>query len=215
MMRKLVERMKGPSMVVDPASPVFKARDELHAKLQALQKETVDTIKSVLPPKAPAHEKKVRDNALGAVYRWVAAPDDPNSKACLDIGNECPDTPAGLLALTAFWSFGNMMPGGDTVVATPPGLAANGLCQTLLLSALHKGGVRKPKERYEEYFNLGIDVLTGKDTWVESLVDGKAPHELELGQPAAAAAKPAENGEAHENGASGQNGYKRWKPPPE
>jgi hypothetical protein len=209
MVRGLANLAAGNTEPVDPASPVFTAREELHGKLQALQKETVDTIKSVLPPKVPAHEKKKRDSALSAVYRWVAAPDDPNSKVCLDAGNECPDTPAGLLALTAFWSFGNLMPGGEQVVATPPGLAANGLCQTLLLAALHKGGVRKAKERYEEYFRLGVGVITGKDTWEESLARGKAPHEAGSGLAPAREekAKPAPNGE------TGLGGYKRWNPP--
>ncbi|MDR1948227.1 MAG: hypothetical protein LBQ38_02440 [Spirochaetaceae bacterium] len=201
LMKKLGERINEDPNPISPDSPIFKASDELKAQLQAVRKETVDTIKSVIPPKVPAHEKKVRDNALAAVYRWIAAPDESNSKACLNIGNECPDTPAGLLCLSAFWASGNLMPGGDQTVPTPPGLAANGLTQTLLMCALHKGGTRKLKERYELYFNLGVDVLSGKDNWDESLADGKAPHETN-GQ---AAAPPQPN-----NGANG--GYKRWKP---
>jgi hypothetical protein len=103
LVKQLGARLAQDRVPIDPASPVFAARDDLRAKLQAVQKETVDTIKSVLPPKVPQHEKKVRDNALNAVYRWVVAPDEVNSKACLDNGNEYPDTPpAGLLALSAF-----------------------------------------------------------------------------------------------------------------
>jgi hypothetical protein len=202
MVKQLGARLSQDRYPIDPASPIFTARAELRAKLQAMRKETIDTIKSVIPPKVPAHEKKVRDNALAAVFRWIAAPDEPNSKACLTIGNECPDTPAGLLALSAFWAFGNLMPGGDQTVSTPPGLAANGLTQTLLMCALHKGGTRKLKERYELYFNLGVDVLSGKDNWDESLADGQAPHETN-GQ---APPPPLPNGN---NG--GDNGYKRWK----
>jgi hypothetical protein len=216
LLKKVGARIQENRNEIDPASPIFKAADELKAQLQASRLEAVDTIKSVIPPKVPEHEKKVRDNALAAVYRWVAAPDDVNSKACLDTGNECPDTPAGLLSLSAFWAFGNLMPGGEQTVPTPPGLAANGLCQTLLMCALHKGGVRKVKERYELYFNLGVDVLSGKDNWEESLVDRKAPHEAAPVGPASPvqanggtpAAKPPEA--AKSNGAA--NGYKRWKP---
>jgi hypothetical protein len=177
-----------------------------------MRKETIDTIKSVIPPKVPAHEKKVRDNALAAVYRWIAAPDEPTSKACLTLGNECPDTPAGLLALSAFWAFGNLMPGGDQTVPTPPGLAANGLTQVLLMCALHKGGTRKLKERYELYFNLGMDVLSGKDNWEGSLADGQAPHET---IPQAAPPPPKGTNGAKGNNGNGNNGanngYKRWK----
>jgi hypothetical protein len=238
LIKKLGERIQEDRYAVDPNSPVFKAEAELKAKLQAVQKETVDTIKSVIPPKVPAHEKMLRDNALAAVYRWVAAPDAENSQKCLDVGNECPDTPAGLLCLSSFWAFGNLMPMGEQVVPTPPGLAANGLSQTLLLCALHKGGIRKPKERYEEYFKLGVEVFTGADNWGASLVEGKAPHEeIPSGtspqttpQASPAADQPgvpppvAENDAQPEppvkNGASSapspriaeMPSYKRWKP---
>ena len=198
MLKKLAEKCKQDPYKIDPNSPIFQEAAKLKAQLGAVQKETIDTIKSVLPPKVPEHEKKVRDDALSAVYRWVAAPNEENSKSCLDIGNECPDTPAGLLSLSAFWAGGNLMPGGKQVIPTPPGLAANGLAQTLLMCALHKGGTRKVRERYELYFNLGVDVLSGKDNWEESLAQEKAPHEGPL----------AMNNEQ----GGGNNGYKRWKP---
>ncbi|MDR2759470.1 MAG: hypothetical protein LBB78_08815 [Spirochaetaceae bacterium] len=204
MVKQLCAKLTEDPSAVDPASPVFVAKADLQAKLQALQKETVATIKSVIPPKVPEHEKKVRDNAMQAVYRWVVAPEEGNSKACLDTGNECPDTPAGLLSLSAFWAFGNLMPGGNQTVPTPPGLAANGLVQTLLMCALAKGGTRKLPERYEVYFNLGVDVLSGKDNWGESLVKGEPPHRH---VPPAAAEKPPENSAGQHSG-----GYKRWKP---
>jgi hypothetical protein len=86
------------------------------------------------------------------------------------------------------------------MVPTPPGLAANGLTQTLLMCALHKGGTRKLKERYELYFNLGVDVLSGKDNWEDSLAEGKAPHET---LPGIAKETLAEES---------NDGYKRWKP---
>ncbi|MDR0684539.1 MAG: hypothetical protein LBF83_05370 [Spirochaetaceae bacterium] len=205
LIKKLGERMEEDPHPIDPDSPLFKAADELKAKLQTVRKETVDTIKSVIPPKVPAHEKKVRDDALSAVYRWVAAPDEENSKACLDIGNECPDTPAGLLSLSAFWAFGNLMPGGKQVIPAPPGLAANGLVQTLLMCALHKGGTRKVKERYEVYFNLGVEVMSGTDNWEEGIVTGRAPHE-NLSAPANV--PPAGGGAPRGDGTA----YKRWKP---
>ena len=206
LIKKLGERLEEDPRPIDPDSPLFKAADELKAKLQTVRKETVDTIKSVIPPKVPEHEKKVRDDALSAVYRWIAAPDEENSKACLDIGNECPDTPAGLLSLSAFWAFGNLMPGGKQVIPTPPGLAANGLVQTLLMCALHKGGTRKVRERYELYFNLGVDVISGKDNWEESLAGGKAPHEEPL-------AMNNEQGADSTGQGGGNDGYIRWKPP--
>jgi hypothetical protein len=207
LIKQLAEKIKQDPYAIDPHSPIFQEAAKIKAQLGAIQKETVGTIKSVIPPKMPAHEKKVRDGALSAVYRWVGAPDEPNSKACLDIGNECPDTPAGLLSLSAFWASGNLMPGGEQVVPTPPGLAANGICQVLLMCALHKGGTRKLKERYELYFKLGVDVLSGADNWESSLTSESAPHEKfsAAPPPSSSAAVPP----PHENHAAG---YKRWKP---
>ncbi|MFP3089603.1 hypothetical protein LQZ21_04685 [Treponema sp. TIM-1] len=206
LLKKAAARVGEDPYQLDPNSPIFVETKKLKEQIQAVRKETVETIKAVIPPKVPEHEKKLRDNALTAVYRWVVAPDEPNSKACLDIGNECPDTPAGLLSLSAFWAFGNLMPGGDQLVPTPPGLAPNGLVQTLLMCGLHKGGTRKVKERYEVYFNLGVDVLGGKDNWEASLAEGRPPHEaITAGAPNGSPPAPPD---------TPNNGYKRWKPEP-
>ncbi|MDR0554225.1 MAG: hypothetical protein LBG76_05430 [Treponema sp.] len=239
LIKKLGERIGEDEHPIDPNSPIFQEAAKLKAQLAAVQKETVETIKSVIPPKVPEHEKKVRDNALAAVFRWVAAPDAENSQKCLDIGNECPDTPAGLLSLSSFWAYGDLLPLGEQPVPTPPGLAANGLCQVFLLCALHQGGTRKVKERYEEYFRLGFEVLTGADNWEAPLAAGKAPHEdaafasanagggsgaqapTAQTDPAASPSPAAENGKgaaAPEPSAGGNAdaapppAYKRWKP---
>jgi mono/diheme cytochrome c family protein len=177
LLKQIGAQLTQPRVQIDPASPIILETAKLKAQLVGIQKDTVETIKSVLPPKMPAHQKKLSDNALAAVYRWVAAPGPENAQRCLDVGNECPDQPGGLLSLSAFWSFGNLMPAGDQVIPTPPGLASNGLTQTLLLCALSPGGVRKVKERYAEYFRLGVEVLTGADNWEASLAEGKMPHE--------------------------------------
>ncbi|MHB9292732.1 hypothetical protein Holit_01835 [Hollandina sp. SP2] len=174
---QLLARIGEDPRPIDPNSPIFQEAAKLKAQLAAVQKETAETIKAVLPPKVPSHQKKLSDDALAAVYRWVAAPTPENAQRCMDAGNQCPGQPGGLLSLTAFWSFGNLMPSGDQVIPTPPGLAANGLSQTLLLCALAPGGVRKVKERYAEYFRLGIEVLTGTDNWEASLAETKMPHE--------------------------------------
>jgi hypothetical protein len=179
LMKKLGERLKENPRPIDPNSPVFVESAKLKARLSQMQKELAETIKSVIPPTLPAKQRKPRDNVLDAVYRWVTAPDAENSQKCLDVGNECPDTPAGLLSLSAFWAYGDLLPMGEQQVPTPPGLAANGLCQVLLFCAVHQGGTRKLKERYQEYFRLGLEVLTGADNWEASLASGKAPHREE------------------------------------
>ncbi|MDR2629863.1 MAG: hypothetical protein LBC60_02960 [Spirochaetaceae bacterium] len=177
LLKQIGAKLAEPRYQIDPASPIILETAKLKAQLAAAQKETVAAIKAVLPPKLPAHQKKLSDNALAAVYRWVAAPNPENAQRCLDLGNGCPDQSGGLLALTAFWAFGNLMPQGEQVIPTPAGLAANGLTQTLLLCALSPGGVRKAPERYAEYFRLGVAVLSGADNWESSLADRRMPHE--------------------------------------
>ena len=167
---------------------------------------TLDTIHAVIPPKVPEHEAKVRDNAMQAIYRWVVSPDETNAKKALEVGNECSDTPAGLLSYCAFWAGGNLMPEGEQVVPTPAGLAANGICQVLLMCALHKGGTRKLKERYEHYFNLGVEVMTGKNNWEKSVVTGDAPHDVDF---VSSIEPKKEINSADEPKAAV---YKRWKP---
>lgn len=196
---------------IDPNSPIFKASEQLEAQLQTVRKETLDTIHAVIPPKVPAHQKQQSDNAMQAVYRWIVSPDEVNSKKAMDVGNECPDTPAGLLALTAFWAGGNLTPDGKQVVPTPAGLAANGVCQVLLMCALHKGGTRKLKERYEHYFNLGVEVMTGQNNWEESLAESEASHDMEI------PTKTIEKDVISDKMATTESKpssvmYKRWKP---
>lgn len=165
------------SMIDEENSPIFKAEKELKSNIEKMRQETVDLIKSVVPEKSKEHIKKMQKKALDAVYAWVVSPDEVNSKNAMDIGNECADSPAGLLCLTAFWSYGNLMPMTNQVIKTPPGLAANGLNSAILNMSLVKGGNKKPKERFEEYFNIGLNIAYGKDNWAESLECDKAPHQ--------------------------------------
>ncbi|MDR2500728.1 MAG: hypothetical protein LBD37_06585 [Treponema sp.] len=212
LLKQMGERLKLDPYAISPDSPIFRMERELKEKLKKQREETIAEIKSQfaasgLPspltknPKMEAHQKKLRDDALNAVYRWVAAPDAENAQKCMDAGNQCAGTPAGLLALSAFWAFGDLMPLGDQAVPTPPGLAANGLDKTLLTCAVQQGGTRKLKERYEEYFRLGVEVLTGADNWEASLASKIMPHE-ELPAVSRSAPPPPPPHEAPANPAS-------------
>lgn len=124
-----------------------------------------------------AQKKKIQEDALNAVYGWVVAPDEGNSQKALSAGNAAASMPEGLLAYTAFWSFGNLVPEAKTVIQTPPGLAATGLKSVLLMLALTPGGIRSKEERYEHYFSLGIEVARGANLWAKSLEDISYPHD--------------------------------------
>ena len=160
----------------DPNSPIFAEVAAMKAQIETMRQETVAHIKSVLPKVDLKRVKKLRDDAMQSVYRWVVSPDEVNTKLAFDIGNECTDQPAGLLALAASWSFGDMNPEGKVTVPTPAGLAANGVSQVLLKAALAKGGTRKTPERFQLYAELGVKVSQGKHNWAESVEGKDAPH---------------------------------------
>jgi hypothetical protein len=212
LLKRLGERMKRDPYAIDPNSPIFRMKRELNEKLNAQRARIIAEVREahvatglVSPlnknPKLAAYNEKLKADALSAVYSWVVSPDAVNAQKCLDIGNKCPDTPAGLLALSSFWAFGNLAPQLDQVIATPPGLAANGLSQVLMMCAIQQGGTRKIAERFELYFNMGVEVLAGKDNWAESLENGVQPHR-DAGQPSPEPGKPG----------NGAPAYKRWKP---
>ena len=162
-------------------SPITKAKKELQDKIEASRKETIATIKAALPKVDIKAKIKNKISALDSVYSYIVSPNEYNANNCVSIGNKGPDTPEGLLALVAFWSFGDLAPEGKVVVKTPAGLLGNGINSLMLMLALAPGGEKKLKERYETYFKLGYDVAIGKSNWSKSVEEGKAPHsELNL-----------------------------------
>lgn len=175
-LKRASEKVNEPDFTIDPNSPIFKMEKDLQTQIETMRQETVAHIKKVMPPVNRAYQRKVRDDAMQAVWRWVVSPDEVNSKLAYDTGNECADQPAGLLSMAAFWSFGDMAPEGKTTVPTPAGLAANGVSQVLLKAALAKGGTRKFDERYALYAEIGLDVLRGKDLWPDAVAENLAPH---------------------------------------
>ena len=183
LVRKAAEKDAGPDYTFDKNSPIYKEVSALKAQLEQVRQETVAHIKSVMPKVDLKRQKKLRDDAMQAVYRWVVSPDEVNTKLAFDIGNECTDQPAGLLALAASWSFGDMNPDGKVTVPTPAGLAANGVSQVLLKAALAKGGTRKTPERFRLYAELGVEVSLGKHNWAESVEEGQSPHERPFASP--------------------------------
>ncbi len=157
-------------------SPLMQAKRELEANLEQMRKETIATVKASLPKVDLKVRARNRMSALDSVYNYIAGPDEQNANRCYQIGNKCPDTPEGLLALCAFWSFGDLMPLGESVVKTPSGLFGNGLNSLMLMMALTPGGEKKFKERFETYFHLGCEIGIGSSNWSNSLEKKNPPH---------------------------------------
>ncbi|MDR2444515.1 MAG: hypothetical protein LBD44_01065 [Spirochaetaceae bacterium] len=88
--------------------------------------------------KAPPKEKHSEIGFYHKQTSWKAAKDEQSNYADnqdetgayiypkIDRINIRSDQPGGLLSLSAFRAFGNLMPAGEQVVSTPPGPAANG-----------------------------------------------------------------------------------------
>ena len=119
------------------------------------------------PALPPGMRQMLKEKALAIVNSWVENPTAEHSVQAEKIAELIEDEPEGMLARTAFWSFGNLAvaePDG-TNVPVPPGLAGNGLRVALLMAMLAKGGTRSLPERAEQYINIGFDVVCGKNNW--------------------------------------------------
>ncbi len=170
-------RSQGQDFTVDiENSPITKATNELKEKIEKVRTDTIAKVKAALPKVDVKARTKHKGSALDFTYSYIVSPDEVNADRCLEIGNKITDTPEGLLALVAFWSFGDLSPKGNTVVKTPAGLMANGLNNLLLMLALAEGGEKTFEQRFETYFKLGFEVATGKNNWTGSVHEGKVPH---------------------------------------
>lgn len=158
-------------------TPIYKASEDLKAKIEQIRQETIDTIKKAVPQKSPEELKTQKSSAMDAAYSFIVAPNDANAKRCLAIGNTCPDIPEGLLCLICFWSFGNLTPDTEQVVKTPAGLASNGLNSLLLMCSLAEGGTRKFDERVELYFNIGQEIGFGINNFSDFIKNPEMPHQ--------------------------------------
>jgi len=168
-------------------SPHLKDVLALPDKLETMRQGTVAQIKGAFPEKYPttpeaakllkAEADRVSDEAVQAVWRWIVAPDERNTTLALAAGNAAGGLPEGMLAYTAAWSFGDLTPEGKQVIPVPPELPGTGLNSTFLMLALAEGGHRKMAERYELYFNLGLEVVYGKNLWPEAVMEDLSPHE--------------------------------------
>ncbi|QSH41537.1 hypothetical protein P0136_07505 [Lentisphaerota bacterium ZTH] len=170
---KALEQGIMKAIVPEPVPQDTALRDQYFAainhKIEAVKEYIDQTINKHFPLKMPGlpkmPSKKKIDDALFAVKRWILTPTDENGKLALEAGKPVVKEPEGICALAAYWSSTNLTPEAKQPLYSPPGLAANGFLNTLFLCAMKKGGSKDYDQRYEEYFDLGIDVLTGVKTW--------------------------------------------------
>lgn len=165
-----IENKKKPTYLEESIENINKKRNE---KLDDVLK----TVDFTLSKENVRLNKQRIKSAMDAVYAWIVSPDAVNSQNALLAGDAIPQEPAGMLAYSAYWSYGDLTPASDNVIKTPIGLASRGINSSITLMSSYKGGKLKPEERMEQYVNIGMEIAYGKNNWSDSVEHDKAPHE--------------------------------------
>lgn len=182
-----------PSLKINP--DLKKAIADMH-KEQAQQQAKMMALLQSLWPKGqggPGDEAdaeaaaRTGDEILEHVYNFICEPSELHAKLLLQDGNAHPETAEGMLAYAAFWSYGNLMPGGDLVVPTPPGLASKGLNMTLFKLCADPKGQLQLEDRYALYVRQGLEIGYGHDSFVTALKNGHRPSTAQRQQRATSA----------------------------
>lgn len=155
-----------------------KEQAQQHAQMQALLQHLWPHSGHKLQSNANDSEPsaQARDDILEHVYNFICEPSEQYAKILLQDGNAHPESVEGMLAYAAFWSYGNLMPGGDQVVHTPPGLASKGLNMTIFKLCADPTGQLHLDERYALYVQQGLEIGYGHDSFVSALKNGVQPH---------------------------------------
>jgi hypothetical protein len=117
----------------------------------------VRAVGAAAPPKAAG--------AVDAAEKWIADPSEDNRRAAQAAAEAAEmGTPAGCVAMAAFWSGGSIAPPNVPVV--PPGefLTAHGVAGSIMLAAVQTEPAKAP-EKYRKFFDLGVAVATGSNVW--------------------------------------------------
>lgn len=110
--------------------------------------------------KLPAAE----ETALGAAVRWVIEPNETNRRRAQELGNLAKKkSPAGGLALAAFWSEGNISYPDQPKVAPKPDQAAKAVTGALKSAAALRGADKRLCLR--QFLALALEVANGAHRW--------------------------------------------------
>lgn len=106
--------------------------------------------------------------ALEAAQKWVTEPTEEHRRACLPAA-EAADfgTPAGCVAVAAFWSGGSLAPPELPVVPPKDELTPGAVANAILLAAVISEP-EKALEKYAHFLALGRDVAAGTNVWPET-----------------------------------------------
>jgi hypothetical protein len=103
--------------------------------------------------------------ALDAVVRWLQDPSEEHRRAAQRAGQTAgAETPAGALALAAFWSTGSMSEPDLPEVAPPPNVAAQTVAGAVMAAAA-VGPAVHVNERFRRFLGLAFEVANGQNRW--------------------------------------------------
>ena len=202
-----------------------KEKPEIDLATLKIEKEEAEKAKKIkeVEEKAANIENNLRKRAYEAAVAWVKEPTKPNTLNAEKYSKEAGNYPEGMLCLASFWSYGDFSINSesqkkakedgkpeqpDIVLRVDPCLPPKGIYSTLLMSALHEGGTRKPVERFVLYYQMGEKIACGEDNWAKENVD------LKQEQPAAVPEK-SENKSKEKPGKKTETddtpSYTKWK----
>ena len=207
----------------EAASTEDKAKAEekpvMDAAALAKEKEEAQKAEKIKETEATAAnlENNLRKRAYEAAVAWVNEPTKPNTLNTEKYSREASAYPEGMLCLASFWSYGDFTINSDsqnktkenpeqpeTIIRVDPSLPPKGVYSTLLMSALHEGGTRKPIDRFVLYYEMGEKIACGKDNWTsENKINPKQEQPATVPQE-----KPKEK---PENNTEEKPVYKKWK----
>jgi hypothetical protein len=105
------------------------------------------------------------DAALRAASRWVVDPSKPNERASGQAGKAAGDgTPAGCLALAAYWNGGDIGPPGAPEVAPEPRITAMSVANGVLL-AVFQSPPAQVRQASHQAAALAFGVAEGRYRW--------------------------------------------------
>jgi hypothetical protein len=116
----------------------------------------------ILRPHDPPDEIKA---ALTGAVRWVQDPSEENRRAAGAAGQEAKlHTPAGCLAMAAYFSDVSMNPPDQPKVPPPPELTPQTVANAVMMAAF-QGDPAQHQRRQRRFLSLALDVAQRNNRW--------------------------------------------------
>lgn len=113
----------------------------------------------------------IEAKALQAALRWVMMPSEENRRSAEGPGRAATlQTPAGCLALAAFWSGGSMI-APEVGMVVPPSHATTRLVAGAVMTAAILHEPLNWKQHYCQFLAMGQDIIRGNNLWTELVQD--------------------------------------------